>query len=282
MLIRETVCPFGDLPLKFAYVNEYHKKRTTGVVLYDTYKITVYMSDDLASIVGNKVHNTVAGDIIFYRPDEINHGRFMKDGIFEYLEIFIPIGYFKDFSFKNELMLFLEDASENRINIISPDTENRKEILSIARRIAELLKCGSDLKTAELFGLAFRIVLLCAKLYPEQKRQYRDRIPSQVSKTLSFISEHYAENINLSLLAKNCGCSVTYLSNLFKNYTGVTVYDHLIRTRIAVAQKLLLSGVGVTEACFECGFGDCSNFIATFKREVGMTPHKYKHQQIRS
>ena len=69
---------------------------------------------------------------------------------------------------------------------------------------------------------------------------------------------------------------VAYLSRLFKQYVGTSVYNYITVTRIANAQKLLKNGATVTEACFCSGFEDCSNFIRTFKKLTGETPLGYK------
>lgn len=45
-----------------------------------------------------------------------------------------------------------------------------------------------------------------------------------------------------------------------------------------LAKVLLLSGATVTEACYGAGFGDYSHFIADFRREVGVTPAKFRER----
>lgn len=278
MIIKKTIAPFkNNKTIEFAYVNEEHRKHDTGVFIYDTYKITIYLSDNLASITNNKVLNTSAGDIIFYRPDEINFGRFMCDGKFEYLEFLIPLGFFEDFYFEEQIIHFFEDTSKDRVNIICPDSGSRREIIDNCRKIIELIKTDCPAKTPEMFSYFYNVVMLCNKLYPEQKQKEFNPLPIFVSKALSFISDHFAEKITLSQIAEYCGCSVTYISKVFKSYTGMSIYKYITRTRISMSQNMLKSGMTVTESCFACGFSDCSNFIKTFKDLVGKTPIKYRN-----
>ena len=76
--------------------------------------------------------------------------------------------------------------------------------------------------------------------------------------------------------AKKFGISCSYLSRVFKKYMGMNYTDYLTALRISRAKNLLNAGATVTEACYECGFSDCSHFSAVFKAQVGVTPLKYK------
>jgi AraC-like DNA-binding protein len=46
--------------------------------------------------------------------------------------------------------------------------------------------------------------------------------------------------------------------------------------RLAVAKRLLDGGKSVAEVYYECGFGDSSHFIRTFRKKNGITPYEYK------
>ena len=58
--------------------------------------------------------------------------------------------------------------------------------------------------------------------------------------------------------------------------------DWIQAKKIALAKDLLDKGADVTEACYECGFNDCSYFIRVFKKYVGMTPLTYKNSLTRA
>lgn len=59
----------------------------------------------------------------------------------------------------------------------------------------------------------------------------------------------------------------------------MTIYQYIVNIRINNAKIMLENGETVTNACYFSGFEDCSNFISTFKKIVGITPFKYKNQQ---
>jgi AraC family transcriptional regulator len=57
----------------------------------------------------------------------------------------------------------------------------------------------------------------------------------------------------------------------------VTPYRFLVQARIRRALALLRNtSRPVTEIAFDTGFGDLSNFINAFRREIGCSPRQYR------
>ena len=67
-----------------------------------------------------------------------------------------------------------------------------------------------------------------------------------------------------------------YLSSYFSKQVGTPLKAYIQTKKVARAKDLLDKGSDVTQACYDCGFNDCSYFIRTFKKHVGMTPLTYK------
>lgn len=239
---------------------------------YSTYKISVLLTDGLAAIVGDKIFVGDKYDIFFFAPDEIHFGRFLRAGIHEYIDFYLPTDFFNGLNDDKSLKYFLDDREEGRINLIRTDNETKK-------RIASIISAVLDTNTTELekFTSALRVVNLCQRLYiPEKQKGYLNTASPLVCRVLSYIDTHYAEKITLENISAEMGCSEAYLSRVFKAHTGTSIYRHITDVRISTAQKLLLEGESVTDTCFASGFDDCSNFIAAFKKITGVTPLKYK------
>ena len=52
--------------------------------------------------------------------------------------------------------------------------------------------------------------------------------------------------------------------------------EFLEAKKLSYAKALLESGKSVTDVYTQVGFGDCSHFIAVFKKRFGETPFRYK------
>ena len=100
-----------------------------------------------------------------------------------------------------------------------------------------------------------------------------------VSLAIDFINNNYENPITLETVAKASYLSVNQLCRLFSEYCGTTVAKYITSKRITEAKKMLASGKSVTETALQCGFGDYSGFIRVFKKNVGITPGKYKGEK---
>lgn len=99
------------------------------------------------------------------------------------------------------------------------------------------------------------------------KEQTLDRI-------MLCINDHYREtDFNVSKAAEYLGLSVPYLSNLFKQQTGIGLLSYISGLRIQYAKHCILDlHMSVTQAAHESGFENINTFIRTFKKHEGTTP----------
>lgn len=98
---------------------------------------------------------------------------------------------------------------------------------------------------------------------------------------MSYLNEHYKESISLKQIAEALHLNASYISQLIKTETGVNYSQYMTELRINKARELLettsLSLAAISEAV---GFNDYFYFIKKFKKEVGITPGKYKSTHI--
>jgi AraC-like DNA-binding protein len=100
---------------------------------------------------------------------------------------------------------------------------------------------------------------------------------SMAESTITYINEHFAENITIDALAKKAGLSQYHFIRLFKEKTGFTPHRYLLNSRINAAKYLLKnSRLSTKSICFHTGFSSESVFCSAFKKECGMTPTEYR------
>ncbi len=91
------------------------------------------------------------------------------------------------------------------------------------------------------------------------------------------IEQSAQDDLGLAVLAESACMSPFQFLRTFKKEAGVTPYRFLLRARIRRAVALLRdTSRPVTDIAFDVGFGDLSNFINTFRREVGCSPSQYR------
>ena len=96
-----------------------------------------------------------------------------------------------------------------------------------------------------------------------------------------YLQNHYNQTLDINVLAKLCRVSRPYFFSLFRYENGMTAQQYLCRLRIERARKLLLfSYKSIAEIGSEVGWDDPFHFSRIFTRETGVSPTKFRNQQI--
>ena len=103
-------------------------------------------------------------------------------------------------------------------------------------------------------------------------------ITKKIETAKEFIYYNSSDNISLSDISSVCNMSVYHFARIFRQLTGHTPYDYLLNVRIEKAKKYLRNET-VSAVAFEVGFNSLSNFSATFKKIVGISPTEYQKKQ---
>lgn len=99
---------------------------------------------------------------------------------------------------------------------------------------------------------------------------------SYISEVLVSIADNCEQEMTVEGLAKQFFISRAKLAVDFKEYTGMTVKQYILLTRINHAKHLLnAQDLTLSQVAQRCGFCDDSHFINTFRRFEGITPKEY-------
>lgn len=98
-----------------------------------------------------------------------------------------------------------------------------------------------------------------------------------IDEVKEYIIENYDKNISLAELSSRFFINPYYLSQLFKEKTGETYLNFVIKTRINKAKGLLqYTDMKVYEICESIGYSDTNYFSKLFEKIVGCRPSEYK------
>lgn len=98
---------------------------------------------------------------------------------------------------------------------------------------------------------------------------------------LQYIMNHPTENLTVEKLSSLCQYSPSHFMNLFKQNTGITCSQFIMRYRLGLATDLLRdTGMNVTDIALKCGFNNISYFIRCFRKYYSCTPAAYRKQRI--
>src|SRR5438477_6265901 len=94
---------------------------------------------------------------------------------------------------------------------------------------------------------------------PARAKKSLDRIES----IAAFLDSHYREHISIEDIGAAVGLHPNYAMSIFRRECGLTIWQYLMRRRLAQAQLLLLtSDMPVLAVALESGFGSLPRFYA--------------------
>ena len=134
---------------------------------------------------------------------------------------------------------------------------------------------GSDLSFTVNF---IEFMLLINRVYmnlPEEDLIQKNINNPYIVKTIEYINEHISEKIELKDIANHLSLSISRISHLFKNTTGLSIVNYIIKKRLILAKELLKNGEHIKVVYQKCGFPDEASFFRYFKQEFNITPKKF-------
>lgn len=151
------------------------------------------------------------------------------------------------------------------------NASSRKEFFDQANSIDRLMSC----ETIKEMKLHINDVLLqvCEYINEEKKHHHKDF----VEQIQAYVREHFnEESLNISMIGGAFDLTPSYVSRLFKEYTGEALLDFINKTRLEEAKKLLLEQkYTVNEVAGKVGYNDVNTFLRIFKKFEGITPGKF-------
>lgn len=101
--------------------------------------------------------------------------------------------------------------------------------------------------------------------------------PVAIWKARKYIEEHSGEQLSLTKVAKLVNMNANYLSENFKQVTGINFVEYVARTRFANTCTLLRNpNLNISEIAFAAGFQSLSQFNRVFKKLCGKSPTQFR------
>lgn len=105
--------------------------------------------------------------------------------------------------------------------------------------------------------------------------------PTIITDVRLYLDENYMYDISLKAVSEQFHISSYYLSHAFKEQTGYSLMNYVIRRRIGEAQTLLIgTNYSITDIAGRVGFANPNNFNVQFQKQVGLSPRQYRKMYV--
>ena len=165
---------------------------------------------------------------------------------------------------------------------LSAETPWHKEILRLMTGFWDICIEGKDESYEEAVALISQMIFLlsshCAAA-PRTISPKESRDAERIRMMLSYIDEHYREDLNVSVLSDSAEISESEAMRCFHNMLGTTPIQYVKNYRIRKAAEMLqVSDDKIVDIAIDCGFQDMSYFAKTFRESKGITPTDYREK----
>ena len=98
---------------------------------------------------------------------------------------------------------------------------------------------------------------------------------------LDYIEAHLKEEIRTEQVAEACFCSKSGLEKLFRNVNHLSVHDYVVRRRMSLAARELLTdpGARLIDLAVAYGYGSHEAFARAFRQAWGVAPSEFRREK---
>ena len=106
-------------------------------------------------------------------------------------------------------------------------------------------------------------------------------VPQLLHKVHQFCLDHLSEDIDVTAMAREAGCSRAHFSRIFKHIYGIPPAQFLTELRLSSAIRMLqMEFCSIKEISDRCGFRDESYFCKVFRKFHHISPEKFRRGSV--
>lgn len=273
----KSIPPFlSEYGTDFGQFQVRHSRLRSGTLLLpraDQFKIVMPIVGSWSLRTGKNTINFSRGDVAMVPG--LAHGEAVFRDIVDNLIIRIDSNLVSEIA--NELHLDVDLAT------LRPKKCESRTVQALSRRLAAELQRAQENDYSSRFANGLVIALLgfvlgefavTARTTTSSVRRLSSR---QLAACAEFVDSHLEGDVSLPAIAAHVGLSHFYFSRAFKNATGMSLRQFVIRRRIERAKELLTSSLrSVLDVGHDVGFRNHSHFSSVFRQQTGETPTEYR------
>ncbi|MBP1976610.1 AraC family transcriptional regulator [Cohnella thailandensis] len=253
------------------------------------FEIYLFQEGECNYLIGDKLMVLQPGDLILMHGMTLHSPNPSPDRPYIRSIIHFNPGYVHKLLRPEPAAMLLSPFEELRNAKLSLSPDQRAELEPMWRTLAELsrerkregvagARAASPIDRMDVLFLQLLVLIRQWFEKPTEESSLRPQQEEHVQGVISYLEEHYREELTLDRIADALHLTKPYLSNLFKKVTGTTVFKYLYNRRINQAKILFRFEPhrSVSSVSKEVGFSHLAHFSRLFKTTVGMSPQQYR------
>ena len=231
--------------------------RTDGGSIVSTRQNYPIQKGSLCFIGGNHFHYTLPDDPAGYERTKL----FLPTDVLDKLLSLFPDELQMQTVFAPNSLVYTQLSPEDQL-YVEHVLDNIRQYQNNARYLDPIVKSG------------YLSLLVCLH---KNKEAFPAVKSDMIQKAVEYINQHIAENIRIDTICRDIHISKYHFCRKFKQVTGFTVMEYVLKTRIVTAKSMLSdTDEPISEVSGKCGFSSLSYFCRVFKEHTGISPLQYR------
>lgn len=243
--------------------------------IHDRCEMFCFISGDAECLVEGSKYPLERGSLLIMRPAESHRIKILSGRRYERYAVNFPLSVADGIDPERVLMTPFLDRPLGIGNLYRPSEFDRNSIENYFKQIYS--STDNYIADLEIQLCLFSALDSVRKAY--LKREAYEYAPASTlsGQILAYINEHIFEDLSVTSLAKHFFISQSQFNRIFKGAAGTSPWEYITLKRLTSAKEKIYSGIPVTKACTECGFGDYSAFYRAYVKHFGCSPKLDNH-----
>ncbi len=229
---------------------------------HEFYEIHMVLNGEVSYWIDGKVYPLNTGSLILLDPMQLHRPALTESASCQRIVLWINKQYMEqDLQAKD-----LHRCFHNEQHVYKAP-----HLMDMFRKLYD--ESRSPLFGSHIYAQSLILQILIEISRVENRLPHGEKSSPLMAKIISYVCDHYTEDLRLDHIAAHFHISKYHLSHIFKTETGTSLYRYIVLMRLAKAKELLQKGLpaGTVSTC--CGFRDYSVFYKSFKAEYHQCPN---------
>ncbi len=254
---------------RFFFINEKEKK-TIQYHHHNFHKCLIVYEGDVTYTIEGQDHQLSKGSILWVPAYEMHRVQIRDQASYKRCVVYLSEDFVRNLGSGQEESL--ESSIKNSTYGHELSKSDLEDLLNLFpydyKDLSSLGRIGRFIQFVDRY---FR---LSSDYSPEQKPD-KNNADQLISGVMKSIRKQISGDLKIDQLAHEHYVSKYYLMHRFKEVTGQTIHQFMIRERLKMATSLMKKGTGLTESAYESGFKNYTTFARCFKQVYHMSPRDY-------
>lgn len=244
---------------------------------HDFYEILLFLQGDSSYIIEGNTYKLNPYDLIIQRKNEMHRVYHNSNAIYERAILSVEPEFFEAFNCKELEEEFLRQTNGS-MNKIDAELCVSSGLYDAFLRLQKYSNNFKETYTPVVSAVITEILYLInnVKLFSKD-----DTSDSQLKSIISYINSNFTNEISLDELAEQFYISKYHLCRIFKEGTGITVYNYITNKRLMRVKELKNEGHSMGESAMLAGFGNYSSFYRAHQKTYGYAPSDNKIEKAK-